>query len=361
MTADRFRLSVYALVTALALGLLAPAAAASSSKNAQQVQKARELKALQASDTELLNAVKALDGQVAEADAQTQNGRQSVRAAQAAASAAQSRLAIAENAMTRLRGSLVKRAVEEYTRPQKFAFTQSSTEDINAASRRKALLDSVTANDNDVLDQLHATRDDLLRQRAAAEKARQVASARQAALETELRQLLRDKAAKGRLSAALDKRIQEVQSEAAALAGDETNIRGILSGGSTAVGKVSGSGLMWPLKGRLTSGFGYRWGRLHAGIDIAAPKGTPIHAAKAGTVVFAGQMRGYGNVVIIDHGGGLSTLYGHQSRLGSSRGQRVAQGQVIGFVGSTGHSTGNHCHFETRINGTPQNPRRYLP
>ena len=127
------------------------------------------------------------------------------------------------------------------------------------------------------------------------------------------------------------------------------------------VGKVSGSGIMWPLRGRVTSGYGRRWGRLHAGIDIAAPKGTPIRAAKAGTVVFAGQMSGYGNVVIIDHGGGLSTLYGHQSRLGSSRGQRVSQGQVIGYVGSTGHSTGNHCHFETRVNGVARNPRNYLP
>ncbi len=361
MTATRLRLSVFAVVAALFVGILAPdASAATASKRAQQVQKARELKALQASDTQLLAAVKTLDQQVAQADSATQNGRQSVKAAQAAANQAQSRLSLAETAMTRVRGSLVTRAIEEYKRPQKFVLNQMNSEDVNAASRRKALLDSVTASDNDVLDQLHATREDLLRQKAAAERARQIAAARQASLEAQLRQLLKDKAAKGRLSAALEKRIQEVQNEAAALAGSDANVRGILRG-STGTGKVSGSGLVWPLRGRLTSGFGYRWGRLHAGIDIAAPKGTPIHAAKAGTVVFAGQMSGYGNVVIIDHGGGLSTLYGHQSRLGSRRGQRVAQGQVIGYVGSTGHSTGNHCHFETRINGRPQNPRRYLP
>ncbi|MBA2608960.1 MAG: M23 family metallopeptidase, partial [Actinobacteria bacterium] len=90
-------------------------------------------------------------------------------------------------------------------------------------------------------------------------------------------------------------------------------------------------------------------------------KGTIIRAAKAGTVVFSGQMSGYGNVVIIDHGGGLSTLYGHQSRIAARRGQSAGQGEVIGYVGSTGRSTGNHLHFETRTNGRPQNPRRYLP
>jgi murein DD-endopeptidase MepM/ murein hydrolase activator NlpD len=164
----------------------------------------------------------------------------------------------------------------------------------------------------------------------------------------------------GRLSAALEKRITEIQKESAALAGDQSTVRNLLNNGSKSTGAVSRSGLVWPVRGRVTSGFGRRWGRLHAGIDIAAPKGTPIYAAKAGTVVFAGRMSGYGNVVIIDHGGGLSTLYGHQSRLGSRRGQRVDQGQVIGYVGSTGHSTGNHCHFETRINGRPQNPRKYL-
>ncbi len=362
MTAARRRLSVFAVTAALFVGLVAPQAqAATASKKEQQVQKARELQALKASDTQLLAAVKTLDAQVQTADAKTQSGRQSVKAAQSAANAAQSRLTLAEKAMARVRGSLVKRAVDEYKRPQNFALTQMSSEDVNAASRRKALLDVVNATDTDALDQLRATREDLLRQKATAEKARQIAAARQAALEAQLRQLLKDKATKGRLSAALEKRIQEVQAEAAALAGSDANIRGILQNGSKSVGKVSGSGLMWPTKGRLSSAFGYRWGRLHAGIDIAASKGTIIRAAKAGTVVFSGQMSGYGNVVIIDHGGGLSTLYGHQSRIAARRGQSAGQGEVIGYVGSTGRSTGNHLHFETRTNGRPQNPRRYLP
>jgi murein DD-endopeptidase MepM/ murein hydrolase activator NlpD len=100
---------------------------------------------------------------------------------------------------------------------------------------------------------------------------------------------------------------------------------------------------------------------MHQGQDIACGYGTAIHAAKAGTAVFAGQMSGYGNVVIIDHGGGFSTLYAHQSRMAVSQGQHVGQGDVIGYVGSTGHSTGPHLHFETRFGGTPRNPIPYLP
>jgi murein DD-endopeptidase MepM/ murein hydrolase activator NlpD len=104
-----------------------------------------------------------------------------------------------------------------------------------------------------------------------------------------------------------------------------------------------------------------RWGRLHPGIDIGVPIGTPIHAAKAGVVIYASWMSGYGNFVIIDHGGGFSTAYGHQSRLAVTVGEQVSQGQVIGFSGDTGNSTGPHLHFETRVNGIPENPMNFLP
>lgn len=129
----------------------------------------------------------------------------------------------------------------------------------------------------------------------------------------------------------------------------------------------SGSGqFLMPTSGPITSGFGYRVHpisgvrRLHAGIDIGAPTGQPIYASAAGTVVSAGVRGGYGNAVVIDHGGGFATLYAHQSRVAASPGQSVSQGQVIGYVGSTGYSTGPHLHFEIRVNGTPQNPMNYL-
>ena len=122
-----------------------------------------------------------------------------------------------------------------------------------------------------------------------------------------------------------------------------------------------GSGrFIWPVNGTFTSPFGYRWGRLHAGIDIAVPEGTPIRAADGGTVAIAGWTGGYGNYTCINHGGGVSTCYGHQSRIAVSVGQSVSQGQVIGYSGNTGNSTGPHLHFEVRIGGNPVDPMGYL-
>jgi murein DD-endopeptidase MepM/ murein hydrolase activator NlpD len=124
--------------------------------------------------------------------------------------------------------------------------------------------------------------------------------------------------------------------------------------------RAGAGGLVWPVNGPIVSPFGMRWGRLHAGVDIAAPTGTPIQAAAAGTVVLMGWVGGYGNYTCIAHGGALSTCYGHQSSFATSQGAQVAQGQVIGAVGCTGHCFGPHVHFETRINGAPVNPAGYL-
>lgn len=119
-------------------------------------------------------------------------------------------------------------------------------------------------------------------------------------------------------------------------------------------------GFVWPARGRLTSRFGWRRWRHHDGIDIAAPHGAPVTAARDGVVVFSGWYHAYGKAVIIDHGSGLQTLYGHNSRLLVRSGQRVTKGQLIAHVGSTGRSTGPHLHFEVRINGRPVNPIKYL-
>lgn len=130
--------------------------------------------------------------------------------------------------------------------------------------------------------------------------------------------------------------------------------------------KARGSGvLLWPLQGRITSRYGAyrRYGTLHrhTGVDIAAPYGSPILAADAGEVIFSGWWDGYGKAIVIDHGRGVATVYGHMSRLYPSVGATVAKGQTIGLEGSTGYSTGPHLHFEVRRNGVPTNPMAYLP
>ena len=121
-----------------------------------------------------------------------------------------------------------------------------------------------------------------------------------------------------------------------------------------------GSGqFIWPVNGPITSGFGMRWGRMHEGIDISAPSGTPIRAAGPGSIVLAAYSGGYGNYTCISHGGGLSTCYGHQSGFARTSGS-ISQGSILGYVGSTGSSTGPHLHFEVRVSGQAVDPLGYL-
>ena len=158
------------------------------------------------------------------------------------------------------------------------------------------------------------------------------------------------------------------QEDLAALEREQAKVRNALAGAgprafSPDAGPVRrGSGqLIWPVNGPLTGSFGEaRPGHMHAGIDIAAPGGTPIRAADSGRVVLLGFTGGYGNYTCIQHTASMSTCYAHQSGYATSSGAAVRQGQVIGYVGNTGHSFGNHLHFEVRIGGSPVNPLSYL-
>lgn len=179
--------------------------------------------------------------------------------------------------------------------------------------------------------------------------------------------LLRERAAARAAAAAAAAQAQAQAEAAAAAAQQQASSGGGYSSDDYAYQPVSGSGvLIWPVNGVITSDYGYRTHPIfgttiyHSGIDIGVDEGTPVHAADAGVVVEADWISGYGYAVIIDHGNGLSTLYGHNSALAVSAGQSVSQGEVIAYAGSTGNSTGPHVHFEVRSNGDPVNPLSYL-
>ena len=169
-------------------------------------------------------------------------------------------------------------------------------------------------------------------------------------------------------SAQVSAMLKERQAARAAAAAAAAAATAQSSGGQgTSDNWVQGTGqLGWPVSGEITSPYGYRvhpiWGTTiyHSGIDIGVDEGTPVHAADGGVVVWSGWMGGYGYAVVIDHGNGLSTLYGHNSELAVDEGQSVAKGQVISYAGSTGNSTGPHVHFEVRANGDPVDPMGYL-
>jgi murein DD-endopeptidase MepM/ murein hydrolase activator NlpD len=156
-----------------------------------------------------------------------------------------------------------------------------------------------------------------------------------------------------------DKTLRHDLEDLRALEAADRRVRRLLN--VRGAGPIVRSGdLILPVNGGIVSPFGQRWGRLHAGIDMASPTGTPIRAAETGRVVIAGPVGGYGNYVCIQHGGSFSTCYAHLSRFMTRKGAGVRQGQVIGLVGCTGHCFGPHLHFETRVGGRPVDPQEFL-
>ena len=165
---------------------------------------------------------------------------------------------------------------------------------------------------------------------------------------------------RGVLAEVRDSRVA-LEGDLRALEAEQARVASALSGAQAPGPVKQGSGqLVWPVNGPVVSPFGMRWGRLHAGIDIAVGSGTAIRAADSGNVVLMGWVGGYGNYTCIQHTDTLSSCYAHQSSFATSNGASVSQGQVIGYVGCTGHCFGDHLHFETRISGSPVDPMGYL-
>lgn len=241
---------------------------------------------------------------------------------------------------------------------------------------------------NMFFDRLHyesiIMREDYKRMQQARQKAEEIArletaiAAEQASLDKSRRQLLSQQNAIKKDIAYNNKMIHKLRTDRAyyersenELARQSASLEAMLANRTPdSSGVKVTTGFVRPLGGQITSPFGYRvhpifkTRKFHSGIDIAAPMNTPIKASNSGKVIMAGWYGGYGKVVIIDHGvvrgQPITTLYGHLNSINVSQGQTIKQGQIIGRVGSTGYSTGPHCHFEVRVKGQPRNPLNYI-
>ncbi len=318
-----------------------------------------------------------------------------------------------------LRVQLQRQAITAYVQPR----SESGSDEvfngasINEGERRRALVLAVSTSQNDILDDLRAAEAGLETAAARAAAAQADIEARQRLEAEQLVGLEQAIGRQQRLQQVLNDRIAEFQAEVDAHAADDdlltSQITGLIveeearqeaireaariqaerervaaeeariqaeraariaagvvpeneavdraSAGLT--GPPSGATISqvgWPVTGVVTSNFGPRWGRQHNGIDIAANTGTPVIAVAAGTVVGAGPSGGFGNLVLVDHGGGLVSAYAHLNSINVSNGQRVSAGNSVGTVGCTGSCTGPHLHFEMRVNGVAYNPMSYL-
>jgi murein DD-endopeptidase MepM/ murein hydrolase activator NlpD len=252
------------------------------------------------------------------------------------------------------------------------------SEDLSEVASRAEYVSRIQEHDEALVDRVGELRDQA---QAAVERQRalrdQIAAARdqiaaheaelqstRVSLQTQQVELVGARGTRQRALSKLDQRAETLEGDVSALQAEIQAQLGGLPAGSYPHGPTGAPGtFIYPVSGTFTSPFGYRWGRMHEGIDIGAGEGTPIWAADAGTVVLQqgeAESGGYGNYTCIDHGGGLATCYAHQSAFNTTLGDSVSQGQVIGLVGNTGNSFGAHLHFEVRINGVAYDPLGYL-
>ena len=373
----------------------APAAAKSSSEKLEAVEEkigaAEEREGVLTSDiAAMADEISALEGQVAALRNQEAAAEEELAAKQAELDQAEAELQRALDRLETLRARL-KRALVNLRERLVAIYTYGSTDDITSVIlssedysdmiARTEYFDAINESDEALAERVRSLRDEakkLVRVRKIAkltiEDARDAIAAKEQRLEV-TRSTLESR--EGALLSARAKRrhalkgIEGDRDEHEEIAADlraqiAQEIAEATGGLPLPAGPLpspSAAGLIWPVEGTVTSGFGYRWGRMHEGIDISVPEGTPIRAAADGTVILMQseyESGGYGNYTCIDHGGGLSTCYAHQSSFATSVGAQVSQGDLIGYSGNTGHSTGPHLHFEVRINGVATDPLGYL-
>lgn len=355
-------------------------------KRGQIEQKKRQEGVLTTTITRLGTRIDSLQGEINATQTRLTRAQDSLDDKRAELLAVRDRLEQAKDRLARLRSELdtartvlAARLVEIYKSDQPDALTVVLQADGFADLLERAeFLDRISDQDRQITDRVRRLRDraetqadELGRlegrvQDAAEEILRvrdQIAGAKQQLVNSQ-DELQTARGSRRSVLANVRESRTHLEGDLVALEREQARVQSALSGaGETAfAGPVKqGSGqLVWPVNGPVVSPFGMRWGRLHAGVDIAVGSGTPIRAADSGRVVLSGWVGGYGNYTCVQHTGSLSTCYAHQSSFATSNGASVSQGQVIGYVGCTGHCFGDHLHFETRLNGSPVDPMGYL-
>ncbi|HUQ62183.1 MAG TPA: peptidoglycan DD-metalloendopeptidase family protein [Acidimicrobiales bacterium] len=370
--------------------------------SAEEARLLSQIEASAARKKELEGTVSALDNQVRSVQSELSAAESRLAAVEVQQAESQRRLDEAQAQLSEAKARLGRQAIAAYTGQTdavRFIDATLKSHDIGELIVKREYIKAVTGNQRDTInlhEKLRNEVDDLRQElghsRASAETQRDEVATKRNVLQSQRdAQVVTEAKVAAEITEGTKLRTEalgrkkEFQAEADALQRESDMIAATLrsrpstpiagtgapsSGdddGDSAPVAPSGGRLTSPLPGApIVSGFGSRvhpiYGdvRVHTGVDYAASEGTSIHAAGDGVIVSAGSYGGYGNATIIDHGGGLATLYGHQSSMGVSAGQRVTQGQVIGRVGCTGACTGPHLHFEVRVNGTPVNPVPYL-
>lgn len=366
------RLRLFLLLCLVAVAFV-PSGAAAQSEDQRQLDRVKQRVA------EIARRVEAAEGQLGTAQAELDEADRQLAALEAAVNEAAA--ALTRQQQTVARADRTLRELEDRVEALQATFGQRAADiyksgsgvpfqilltagTVQAAIDRSAFIRVITAADQATLEDVHNAQVQLRAQQRRSDEERD----RLLAMQQEQQELLEQVAAlrqrRAMAAAEARRRLAGLQDEHDELSADVDRITTMIR--ERKITPVSASlpstaGYLWPRCDRVTSGYGRRWGRLHAGIDIAGRTGDYIAASKAGVVIFAGSQSGYGNLVLIDHGDGVVTAYGHQSRILVGDGQRVERGERIGDVGNTGRSTGPHLHFETRVHGNPVDPRKYLP
>jgi len=360
--------AVAALAGILLLVALAPSAQASSTdqltRTRQQLRAARsKLSKAKQSDAQLQATVASIAGELAGVQARMAAMRANLAAVEARMAATQRRIDTLDQKRQTYAAAIGSRARTLYMMgPAATAQALMGSQTFADFVGRSTDMEFATRFDSSTLEELASIRheEERLNKSLATERASALAEeqavARQASLVSEALQTHQE------AEAALARRVAGYQSEVQSLAAEESRIEAIIAANTSVwTGAISRSGFAWPIRGPITSPYGPRWGGFHTGIDIGCSTGAPVGASKAGKVIASQWGGGYGWMIIIDHGGGITTLYAHASKLIATVGEYVRQHQTIDLCGMTGHATGPHVHFEVRVNGQHQNPMNFLP